>query len=255
MANQRLSYVFAAAAKTQLSRKRWAQKNMNEPRKCRVHGYSLTCAYLWQAAEAQMIAAKTLSRPRETYFLTCRVMCAFTLEAYLNHAGSIVDSTRWAKERRFFACNTPYPGTRGKMDFLIEHTAFTVNKKRSPYQTLCALLSFRDIVAHGRTEWISQDAKVDRKGLPQFSTFRMRKEMSYELAQKALRDTKLFLESFQAHLRLKFPDDRRLDPDPLGPLLGYQTGNVEFDVQQAAADDERLLLEIEQALTTCKSEP
>ena len=61
-----------------------------------------------------MIAAKTLSRPRETYFLTCRVMCAFTLEAYLNHAGSIVDSTRWAKERRFFACNTPYPGTRDK---------------------------------------------------------------------------------------------------------------------------------------------
>ena len=227
---------------------------MNHKQTCWVNGYSLTCNYLWHAAKAQIKAAQTVRHPRESHFLACRVMCAFTLEAYLNHVGSIVEPTVWTDERGFFSPRNQYPGTKGKIDFLVEHAAFTMNKQDRPYTTLCELLSFRDVVAHGRTEWISEDVKCDRKGFPSFPISLIKREMTWALVEKALQDTQSFIESFHAHLRLRFPEESRLHPDPLGPILGHQQATMESTDEESREAQARLEAEIEQALARLESD-
>lgn len=76
-------------------------------------------------------------------FLDGMLMAALTMEAYLNHLGPHLFRC-WDEIDRL--------PTRGKLKLILERIRYQPDQGKRPYQTLGAMIRFRDRIAHGRTE-------------------------------------------------------------------------------------------------------
>lgn len=91
---------------------------------------------------------------REGWFYECMaslVFSAFTFEAYLNHVGSRCCSF-WSSIERI-----PY---REKVTVLAKLLKFDADFGRRPFQTIGQLFGMRNLLAHGRTEYIDKSFTV-----------------------------------------------------------------------------------------------
>jgi hypothetical protein len=72
-------------------------------------------------------------------------------EAFINHLGERVAPEVWADERAYFT-RTPYRGVLGKVNWLCDRLGVDQDWGLEPWQSLRALDSWRNRVAHGKLE-------------------------------------------------------------------------------------------------------
>lgn len=103
-----------------------------------------TYAELWHASHCVLQAGIANPVGSSWQFLSSTVLTAFTFEAYLNHIGPIVFSDWESKER--FPLWSKFKHLRKALG-----VTFPNGKGARPLQTIEALFSFRDSLAHGRS--------------------------------------------------------------------------------------------------------
>lgn len=106
-----------------------------------IHMYS----ELWKASRCALEAGIHEPRGSSCQFLSSAVLTAFTFEAYLNHVGPTVIEN-WPELER----QPPW----SKFERLCEvlGVQFPEGPGKRPLQTIVKLLSFRNTMAHGRSE-------------------------------------------------------------------------------------------------------
>lgn len=78
--------------------------------------------------------------------LSVGILCAFAIEAYLNHVGAMKVRT-WESVERL--------GPKEKLELLEELCSFSIDREGPIYGTFTAVLAFRNTVAHGRNDvWL-----------------------------------------------------------------------------------------------------
>ncbi len=152
------------------------------------------------------------------------IMSVFTLEAYLNHLGDVVAPEEWKNEREFFGGKSLYRGVKGKLDFLAERCDFPIDKSRPPYQTVSCLLTYREIAVHGRTQWIENEREIGPNGFWKPVTPNLRRAVSEEKAQRALKDTATLITDLNEHALRKYPRKRGIPARVLSGEAGWQIG-------------------------------
>jgi hypothetical protein len=84
-------------------------------------------------------------------FMASLVFTAFTLEAYLNHIGPKLFKC-WGDLERL--------GPREKLNIVLDRLNITVNNGKRPWQVMKRLFSFRNDIAHGKSEVVKMRDKV-----------------------------------------------------------------------------------------------
>ena len=101
-----------------------------------------TYALLWKAAKD--LKPSTNDWPVSTC-VALGVLCAFTLEAYMNHLGGALE-TKWAKEAERLRPNEKLT----RISKLLSHPT---DRKSRPFRTFGDMFKFRNEVAHGKNEF------------------------------------------------------------------------------------------------------
>ncbi len=118
-------------------------------------GETRTFEYLRIAAR---VALEHLQEPEQTgqkyYAMQSMVFCAFAIEAFLNHLGNEKLQSWDSLERKL--------SPEGKLDLLLELNGSVIDKGTRPFQTFKEMMTFRNMMAHGRTE-ITTDPVVSIK--------------------------------------------------------------------------------------------
>jgi len=85
-------------------------------------------------------------------YLASLLLSAFTFEAYLNHLGDrlfknwdVLENLRWCE----------------KLIVITNHIGLEIDKSRRPFQTIREIFSFRNSIAHGKSEFLSETSKID----------------------------------------------------------------------------------------------
>jgi len=108
----------------------------------------LTFAYLKKAAE-HALAMGTANAEGSFYSFLQALMCsAFTLEAYLNHLGDLQFSY-WTKVERSLS-------PQQKLIMICDKLGFGPVIGERPYSSFRMLFEFRNAIAHGRTETVTE---------------------------------------------------------------------------------------------------
>ncbi|MBU0740787.1 hypothetical protein KKG45_01280 [bacterium] len=106
---------------------------------------------LWRGA-AHMSRLPAAGDPRPAYALLGAMMLTHSaLEAYLNFVGARAAPGIWADEKAHFTA-TPYRGVLGKLNWLCEELAVAQDWSKPPWQSLKALDTWRNRLAHGKDE-------------------------------------------------------------------------------------------------------
>ncbi len=112
---------------------------------------------LWHTAQSLRAAATNGAETSSHELLGALLFIFFAFEAYMNYLGPLVAPDAWSEEREFFSHRTRYRGTLGKLDLLAERLCYDIDRGRRPYQSLKALNSKRDFLAHARPELIDEE--------------------------------------------------------------------------------------------------
>ena len=111
-----------------------------------------TFAELSHAADMLMQTAQEYLRGNLYTALSSLLLRAFTFEAYLNHLGErhlkLWDAR---KQLRWF----------DKFNTICKRLNFAPDKSARPYSTLRPLFSFRNLMAHGKSETINEEIEVN----------------------------------------------------------------------------------------------
>jgi hypothetical protein len=190
-------------------------------RKINISGESYTHKILWHTTKHQIEAAKQFLNESDFFHLTAMMMTFFTLEAYLNYLGDIIDPGTWKNENEFFS-KRPYIGTIGKLDFLIEKCGMSkYDRGKRPFQTLKKLKRIRDFLAHGKPEKIKTRVKYSEGKFPDYVKSYLGKNISEKEANRALEDTEKVINELHMAAKAKFPS-KNLSQQPLNGSLGFQ---------------------------------
>jgi hypothetical protein len=127
----------------------------------RITGEHYTDIQLWHTATYLLDLGVRRRKGSFHPLLAASVFAFFAFEAFLNEMGRQLDPDVWKRERDVFGAGT-YRGTLGKLKYLANKTGFVYRAGVRPYQTVRALASVRDALAHGRTEVFDARAAVDR---------------------------------------------------------------------------------------------
>jgi hypothetical protein len=111
-----------------------------------------TYAYHFAIARRALKDAEKAPKSIKFNAITCFVFCAFTLEAYLNHLGSL-RGRGWADFER-----SP---VLAKLRWLSDQFHVEWNYEEGPIETLRQVVRFRNAMAHGRTERASHTELSD----------------------------------------------------------------------------------------------
>ena len=120
--------------------------------------------------------------PADSNLITCWVMAAFAMEAYLNFAGEQL-LPYWDDIERI--------GVRQKFSVLVKHVHFTPDLGRRPYQTLHRMWKNRDFFAHART--VTPRSIVNDGPLPvevPYPTADWEEDLSLEATERLLEDVR-----------------------------------------------------------------
>jgi hypothetical protein len=106
-----------------------------------------TYSELWHASDCVLTAGQENPKGSSWQFLSSALLTAFTFEAYLNHVGPTL-FTNW----KHFDRLPPW----AKFELLCDklNVTFVSGSAKRPLQTVTKLLSFRNTIAHGRTEQV-----------------------------------------------------------------------------------------------------
>lgn len=190
-------------------------------RKINISGESYTHKILWATTKHQIEVAKQFPNKSKFFHLTSMVMTFFTLEAYLNYLGDLIDPITWKNEKEFFS-KRPYIGTIGKLDFLIEKCGMRkYDRGKRPFQTLKQLKRIRDFLAHGKPEKFKAKVKYLENKFPDYVESYIEKNISERKANRALEDTEQVINELHMAAKAKFPNSN-LSQQPLNGSLGFQ---------------------------------
>lgn len=88
-------------------------------------------------------------------FMTSLIFSAFTLEAYLNHVGMQLFKCWSYIERKL--------SPEQKLHLIAEKLEIEVDKGKRPFQTIIELMHYRNALAHGKPETLSEEDIVQEK--------------------------------------------------------------------------------------------
>lgn len=142
--------------------------------------YTTLRAVSWYAFQL----AKADERARLNHLMTSMVFAAFTLEAYLNHVGSIRIKF-WPPLKRKL-------GPRQKLEVITADLSFTPDMGTRPWQTFKSIFKLRDLLVHAQTETLPFEGEVTigPTGEVPVPLTVWEEFMTMELGQRFLDDTK-----------------------------------------------------------------
>ena len=98
------------------------------------------------------------------YILPVMVFTALALEAYLNHIGKVLFRKDWDKIER---TSSPYT----KLILIKEKLSMEININVKPFSLFNAIFKYRNMIVHGKTEYIDKPTHTNIEALPvQFTT-------------------------------------------------------------------------------------
>jgi len=146
-------------------------------------GETRTHAHLWAATKRMFELAEDEKNSQLRYMtMSSMLYCAFTMEAFLNHAGALLIKTWFQKEER--------DGPKQKLKHIEKclETSFDLSKR--PFQTLSDLFVYRNWLAHGKTEIILEPTIIKTSSGPDFEfESEWEKWTTYDNAKRFKEDT------------------------------------------------------------------
>lgn len=108
---------------------------------------------------ADVLITKTEQEPKGSYYTTMSalLLTAFTFEAYLNHLGE--------KTIKFWEETEPVK-VMDKYSVLCKNLGLTPDFSKRPYQTLKALFTYRNAIAHGKSQILQETKAVSSQDDP-----------------------------------------------------------------------------------------
>jgi hypothetical protein len=178
------------------------EEHMAKAVKVRLAGEHYTDIHLWQTANYLLEIGVRRKNGGFHPLLASSVFALFAFEAFLNEVGRQLDSEVWSREREFFSTGT-YRGTLGKLRYLAEKTDFAYRLDVRPFQTIRALATVRDTLAHGRTEAFDVETTVTRaESLHQAPKLRQWGQVLF--ARRAVADIEQIADGLMAAAKTKF---------------------------------------------------
>ena len=132
-----------------------------KPAKVKVTGEAYVDLELWFTATYLLGIGLRRRKGKAHPLLAASVFAFFAFEAFLNELGRHLEPETWSRERESFG-RGKYQGTLGKLKYLAEKTGYTYETDKPPFQTIRALASTRDLLAHGRVECFDIRTTADR---------------------------------------------------------------------------------------------
>jgi hypothetical protein len=105
---------------------------------------SLRFSYTGQARRYAFELTKSDPHARLNHIVTSILFSALTIEAYMNHLGSLRISF-WATLKKILS-------TRDKLDVLCHDLGFSQDFGKRPWQTLSFIFRLRSLLVHAQTE-------------------------------------------------------------------------------------------------------
>ena len=115
--------------------------DVRERKQNRVTGVTHHHRILWSAADRLMQEADEPPEGKWYAYMAGLLLSFFSFEGLLNYIGEELYPEEWAGEKAFFA-EDPYRGTAGKLQFLSDRLAVSVDRSRRPYQSFQSLSKF-----------------------------------------------------------------------------------------------------------------
>jgi hypothetical protein len=160
-----------------------------------------------ELSNANWVLLENIEEQREGWFYECMtaiLISAFKFEAYLNHVGASL-FPYWAEMERL-----PH---KNKLNIIRTHLNIEKADGKRPYQTLKNLFTFRDAVAHGKTEYIDPPESVE---VGHMEELRRKKPLTrweelctIEFAKRAYEDTETIIKQIHSTAGLNIADFRR----------------------------------------------
>lgn len=123
--------------------------------KTHFEGRELIHRHLWAIVEEEAKLANERTQGWRGPTLVAMVFAFHTVEAYLNFAGELLAPELWRHERDFFG-KEPYRGWNGKLKKVMELVALPAPERGArPLKTILELKRLRDLIAHGKSEWLA----------------------------------------------------------------------------------------------------
>jgi hypothetical protein len=168
-------------------------------------------AEMWHTSEVLLMNGKENAKGCTHQFRASLVFTAFTLEAYLNHIG-----------KKLFKCWDDLDRLRPKekLNVVADRIGLQVDYGRQPWQIVQDLFGFRNKIAHGRSEELSESVPLDKyqdEVLPQFVLTDWEKDCNEKKAERAREHVKAIVHSI--HEAANIPNE------PFPFVLGAQFRN------------------------------
>ena len=148
-----------------------------------VHAHTALRAVSWYANEL----AKSNSQARLNHIVTSMLFDAFTIEAYLNHLGSLSFSFWPPLKRRLSA--------RDKLDVICDHLGLQPDFGSPPWQSMRFIFELRNLLAHAETEVVPFEGELDGEELilRKWPKAKWEEFLSVDRCQRYLDDTKAMI--------------------------------------------------------------
>ena len=167
----------------------------------------------WWAAAASAQQATLAERGCIHFQITALLAAACAVEGFANYLISLISPEVWVQERKFFAGNVPFIGTKGKLQWIALQCGLDAPDIRG-YESVAQLLAMRDYLTHRRpipfTFW--RDDRIRPEPSLQPSDGRdLQTRIQALISKQSLLNIEAFAEALIAGLdRLALPTSRRL---------------------------------------------
>ena len=153
-------------------------------------------AYNYKASTFFLKNAESSEEGSYYNILSSILFSALTLEAYVNHQGSIdINNWKdWDKKKK--------PTIKQKLEKFSEFNNFKIDYNANPYSVIDILFEIRNIVSHGQTITIKKKVRKaqnnSKAALKDLETM-LEKQCTIEKAKKFNKKTKKIIESLNEH--------------------------------------------------------
>ncbi len=175
---------------------------MRKVLKARIAGERYIDLQLWDAAKYFLDLGVHQKKGSFYPLLAASLFSFFAFEAYLNEVGRRLAPGVWKRERDYFA-KGKYQGTLGKFKYLADSTGYRYRPDTRSFQTVRALASVRNTIAHGRAEEfdvkVSASQAESRVPLP-----RLEQWARVSFAKRAIADVEILADGLIAAAKAKF---------------------------------------------------
>ena len=116
-------------------------------------GEIITYAWMWKNAKISLEAAEKSEEGQFFNVMNTVVFSAFAMEAFFNHLG-LKRIEDWQKKERKLS-------KLKKLMFWLSELKIEADISQRPYFSVTEAFRFRDLLAHGKTEVVNQNEKVE----------------------------------------------------------------------------------------------